>query len=183
MVRNFLRVILTLSVVVFSGCSAYKNSTISPQSVAPSVASFEKGGLSAAQSYALSSSSSFHQDSNGFRINSLKAPVNQTYYFSFDQAQMRPVDKKAIEVQGHFLSLHPRVKVTLFGNTDNRGSREYNIALGLRRDQSVASFLKKYGVSPNQVSMVSLGKENPAVLGNTEQAWALNRRVELKYKV
>jgi len=172
------------SLIVLSGCSATSSAIkTSGGRSAQSAESFDKDGLSAAQSYALSSSSSFHQDVQGFRINSLKAPENQTYYFSFDQSQMRSVDKKAIEVQGRFLSRHPQVKVTLFGNTDNRGSREYNIALGLRRDQSVASFLKRYGVSSNQVSMVSLGKENPAVLGNTERAWALNRRVELKYKV
>ena|SRR3990167_8090897 len=124
----------------------------------------------------------YKTDSEGFRINSMKAPSNQTYYFGFNQSDMHQKDMPALLVQANYLAAHPDARIRLEGNTDNRGSREYNIGLGWRRDQSVARALEQQGVRKNQIQMVSYGKENPAVPGNNEHAWALNRRVELNYK-
>lgn len=121
-------------------------------------------------------------DSDGFKVNSLTAPSNQTYYFAFDSSDIRSEDMKALNIQANYIASHSNAVVRLEGNTDNRGSREYNIGLGWRRDQSVARIMEQQGVHPSQIKMVSYGKENPAVPGNDEHAWALNRRVEFVYK-
>ena len=135
-------------------------------------------GSDASQTYGVNGAT----DSDGFSINSMTAPSDQTYYFGFDKSDMRPQDMKALMVQANYMAAHPSASVRLEGNTDNRGSREYNIGLGWRRDQSVARLMEQQGVRPAQIHMVSYGKENPAVQGNDEHAWALNRRVELIYK-
>lgn len=132
--------------------------------------------------YALAKNATYQTDSAGFRVNPLTAPANQTYYFAFDNSEVRSQDMKALSMQANYLASHPDVNVRLEGDTDNRGSREYNIGLGWRRDQTVARILEQAGVRANQIDMVSYGKQNPVASGNTESAWALNRRVELVYK-
>ena len=121
------------------------------------------------------------RDASGRIINAMKAPSNQTYYFNFDKSRVSDSDLAAIEIQARYLASHPNAKVRLAGNTDNIGSREYNIGLGWRRDQSVDQILKQYGVQDSQIKMVSYGKERPARLGDTEADRALNRRVQLVY--
>lgn len=115
--------------------------------------------------------------------NSTRAPENQTYYFSFDSSRiLRPGDMAAIKAQADYLAAHPKATVRLEGNTDDRGSREYNIALGWRRDQAIEQILMQHGVAKHQIKMVSYGKERPAVFGENESAWSLNRRVNLVYE-
>lgn len=139
-----------------------------------------------AKTYAMREQSGYQgrtrTNANGEIINPMVAPANQTYYFAFDQSKLRPKDLKAIAVQANYLATHKKAKIRLEGNADNRGSREYNIGLGWRRDQSVARLLEQKGVAPNQIEMVSYGKEHPAVVGNNERAWRLNRRVHLVYE-
>lgn len=118
---------------------------------------------------------------SGRHVNSLTAPSNQVYYFGFDQTVVSPEDAHAATIQAAYLTTHRNAHVRLEGNTDDRGSREYNVGLGWRRAQAVARILKQQGVAPSQIKMVSYGKEHPAVSGNNEEAWSLNRRVELVY--
>lgn len=117
----------------------------------------------------------------GRHVNSLTAPSNQVYYFGFNQTVVSPEDAHAATIQANYLVTHRNARVRLEGNTDDRGSREYNVGLGWRRAQAVARILKQQGVAPSQIKMVSYGKEHPAVSGNNEEAWSLNRRVELIY--
>src|SRR3990167_5957164 len=138
-------------------------------------------GSGASKTYGVNNGN-YQTDSDGFRINSLNAPSDQTYYFAFDSSEMRSEDMKALTIQANYMASHPTATVRLEGNTDNRGSREYNIGLGWRRDQTVARVLEQQGVQPSQIQMISYGKENPAVPGDDEHAWALNRRVEMIYK-
>ena len=142
-------------------------------------------GNAGAQTYAFKGQHGYQgqvrRDQYGRIINPLVAPSNQTYYFAFDSSALRPSDLKAIRIQGNYLALHPKAIIRLEGNTDNRGSREYNIGLGWRRDQTVYNVLKLQGVRSRQIRMVSYGKERPAVIGNNERAWMLNRRVNLIY--
>ena len=119
----------------------------------------------------------------GQHINALRAPADQTYYFDFDSNAVHAADTRAMAIQANYLASHPRARIRLEGNTDNRGSREYNVGLGWRRAQSVQHFLLERGVRPAQIQMMSYGKEHPAVSGNTPTAWRLNRRVNLVYKV
>ena len=138
------------------------------------------------QTYGMQSGPNFkgqgQTDSEGRFINPLTAPASQTYYFDFDQSNIHDSDMKAISIQANYLVSHPSAVIRLEGNTDNRGSREYNIGLGWRRDQAVARIFEQQGVSSKQIHMVSYGKEKPAAAGNDEHAWMLNRRVNLIYE-
>lgn len=115
-------------------------------------------------------------------INAMVAPADQTYYFDYNASGMDTKDYPALKIQADYLITHPTARVRLEGNTDSRGSREYNITLGWRRDKSVDAQLLQYGVAPAQIVMVSYGKEKPAVDGIGAQVWALNRRVNLVYE-
>jgi peptidoglycan-associated lipoprotein len=132
------------------------------------------------ESAGIGSERSFDSDSG--KGNSLKAPYHQIYYFSFDNSAVHDSDRASIEVQAKYLATHPRAKVRLEGNTDNRGSREYNIALGEHRAASVADILKLNGASASQIKIVSYGAQKPVAFGDTEEDYQLNRRVELFYE-
>ncbi len=102
-------------------------------------------------------------------------------YFDFDKAEIKPEFADIVTAAAHNLAGHPSLKVKLEGNTDNRGTREYNIGLGERRAQAVRRALLLQGVAESQVTTVSFGAERPAVEGDDESAWSQNRRVELYY--
>ena len=108
---------------------------------------------------------------------------NRTIYFEFDSAKLTSESIAILETHGNFVAGNGEVSVRLEGHADERGSREYNIALGDRRAQSVRRVLLFQGASSDQVETVSYGEEEPAVSGHDDAAWGKNRRVELKYTV
>jgi peptidoglycan-associated lipoprotein len=102
-------------------------------------------------------------------------------YFDFDRADIRADSQAVVSAHAAFLAKNPSQKVRLEGHADERGSREYNIGLGERRGQAVRRAMLLSGVAEAQLSTVSYGEERPAVAGSDEQAYALNRRVEIVY--
>ncbi|MFM1887054.1 MAG: hypothetical protein RL026_2211 [Pseudomonadota bacterium] len=102
-------------------------------------------------------------------------------YFDYDSAEIRPEYIDVVAAHGRFLAGNASVRVRLEGNTDERGSREYNIGLGERRAQTLRRALALQGVRDSQLSTVSYGEERPAVAGSDESAYARNRRVEIVY--
>jgi len=108
---------------------------------------------------------------------------SRTIYFEFDSAKLTSESIEILETHGNFVAGNGEVTVRLEGHADERGSREYNIALGDRRAQSVRRVLLFQGASTDQLETVSYGEEQPAMSGHTEEAWARNRRVELIYTV
>ena len=106
----------------------------------------------------------------------------QTVYFDFDRASIKPEFQRILDKHATFLVKNPSMKVTIEGHTDSRGTPEYNIALGERRAQSVETYLLNAGVSSSQVTVVSYGEEKPAVMGSTEYAFAQNRRGVVVYR-
>ena len=102
-------------------------------------------------------------------------------YFDFDKSEIKPEYAEIVTFAAHSLTGNPRLKLKLEGNTDERGTREYNIGLGERRAQAVRRALMLQGVAESQVATVSFGAERPAVEGDDEAAWAKNRRVEVVY--
>jgi peptidoglycan-associated lipoprotein len=102
-------------------------------------------------------------------------------YFDFDSAVIKGQGVDVVAAHAKYLSANPQQRVRLEGNTDERGSREYNIGLGDRRAQSVRRALLLQGVSEGQITTVSYGEERPADSGHDEAAWAKNRRVEIVY--
>ena len=107
------------------------------------------------------------------------AAGRKVIYFDFDKSEIKPEFAPIVTANAQNLSSHPNLKIKLEGNTDERGTREYNIGLGERRAQAVRRALMLQGVSQNQITTVSFGAERPAVEGDDEAAWAQNRRVEL----
>lgn len=104
---------------------------------------------------------------------------SKTIYFAFDQTDIDSAGQTVVDNYGRYLSSTPAAKVRLEGHADERGSAEYNIALGERRAISVARALKAVGATDSQISVVSYGEERPAAPGHDEAAWAKNRRVEI----
>ena len=120
---------------------------------------------------------------NGIPIDQDGSPdYVRTVYFEYDRSEVRSEFIPLINAHGQLLASDGSRRVVLEGHADERGSREYNIALGERRAISVRRLLLASGASSNQIRMVSYGEERPAVEGHNESAWSKNRRVEIRYE-
>lgn len=106
----------------------------------------------------------------------------RTIYFMLDSSQVQQDFVPVIAAHSQYLLANPSQRIILEGHTDERGSREYNIALGEQRAKSVANMMKIQGVSESQVQIVSYGEEKPAAYGSDESAWEQNRRVVIQYQ-
>jgi peptidoglycan-associated lipoprotein len=106
---------------------------------------------------------------------------NDHYYFDFDQDIIHEEDMAALKNQIDYLVAHNNVKVRVEGNTDERGSKEYNVALGHRRAKAVSRALSQSGIATNRIKVISYGEEKPISLGHEEGSWQCNRRVDLVY--
>jgi peptidoglycan-associated lipoprotein len=102
-------------------------------------------------------------------------------YFGYDRAELRPEFKDVLNAHAQFLQVNPDANMVLEGHCDERGTVEYNLALGERRADTVKRYLIVQGVNPSQLESVSFGEERPAMLGSTDSAWSKNRRTEIKY--
>jgi peptidoglycan-associated lipoprotein len=106
----------------------------------------------------------------------------RTFYFEYDRAVLKPSDLAALEMHAQVLRRNSGRSIVLEGHCDERGTREYNLALGERRADSVRSFLLSAGVSARQIETVSYGEEQPADPGHTDSAWERNRRAVMVYR-
>ncbi|WP_353132822.1 OmpA family protein [Limnohabitans sp.] len=105
----------------------------------------------------------------------------RSVYFGFDQFDIKADQAGVVERQGKYLSGNGALKVRVEGNADERGGREYNLALGQKRAEAVLRGLKAYGVKDSQAEPVSFGSEKPKAAGHDEAAWAQNRRADVAY--
>lgn len=96
-------------------------------------------------------------------------------FFAFNESAISAESRATLEKQAEWLKRYQNVTVTVEGHCDDRGTREYNLALGNRRASAVKRVLVALGVAPNRVAVISYGKERPTVVGDDEQAWAQNR--------
>jgi peptidoglycan-associated lipoprotein len=99
-----------------------------------------------------------------------------TIYFDTDKFDVDSEDQASLRQQAQYLQQYPNVRATVEGHADERGTREYNLALGERRANAAKNYLVSLGVASDRVTTVSYGKERPVALGSNEQAWARNRR-------
>ena len=122
---------------------------------------------------------------SGSPFAALKDPNNilskRSIYYDFDRFDVKDEYRPLVEAHAKFLKEHPTAKMLIQGNTDERGSREYNVGLGQRRSDGVKQMLKLLGVKEDQIEAVSLGEEKPKAEGHGEQAWAQNRRSDMLY--
>jgi peptidoglycan-associated lipoprotein len=106
----------------------------------------------------------------------LKVNVGDTVHFGYNQFSVQDEDKTTLQRQAAWLQKYPAIRVTVEGNCDERGTREYNLALGARRANSVKEYLVSLGVSSDRVDTISYGKERPICTESDESCWAQNRR-------
>ncbi|OYW44741.1 MAG: peptidoglycan-associated lipoprotein [Sphingomonadales bacterium 32-68-7] len=99
-----------------------------------------------------------------------------TIYFDTDQFNIDSQDQAALQGQAQYLQQYPNARATIEGHADERGTREYNLALGERRANSAKNYLVSLGIGAERLTTVSYGKERPVALGSNEQAWSRNRR-------
>ena len=102
--------------------------------------------------------------------------VGDRVFYGFNRYDLTPEARATLDRQAAWLKQYPNVTVTVEGHADERGTREFNLALGERRANSAKNYLVAQGTNPSRVKTISYGKERPAVLGSTEAAWAQNRR-------
>lgn len=105
----------------------------------------------------------------------LEANVGDRVYFAFDRYDLNDAAQATLRRQAAWMKMHPSVTALVAGNCDERGTREYNLALGARRANSAKDFLTSLGVDPARVTTISYGKERPTCMGSNEECWALNR--------
>jgi peptidoglycan-associated lipoprotein len=106
----------------------------------------------------------------------------ENIYFDFDRSELKPEARAILTKKAAWLRSHPQFNVVIEGNCDERGTNEYNLALGERRATAAWKFLNNLGISGNRMTTVSYGEERPAFMGHNERAWAKNRRDEFKLK-
>ncbi len=102
--------------------------------------------------------------------------VGDRIFFDFDRNDLTPEARATVEALAVWMNNYPAVTMTIEGHADERGTREYNLALGERRASAINDYLVALGVAANRLSTISYGKERPAVPGSTEESWAQNRR-------
>lgn len=105
-----------------------------------------------------------------------------TFYFDFDTSEIKSESRDVLIAHANFLADNPSRDARLEGHSDERGTKEYNLALGERRAKAIERFLVVNGVSRDQIEVISYGEEKPAAMGDSEGAYAQNRRVELIYQ-
>ncbi|MBT6080491.1 MAG: peptidoglycan-associated lipoprotein Pal [Gammaproteobacteria bacterium] len=113
--------------------------------------------------------------------NGLSAPAQRLFFFGFDSSSITGEDLSVVQAHAAYLINNPVMIVRLEGHADERGSREYNLALGERRAQTMSDLLIAEGVNNGQIEILSYGEEKPLEMGHEEAFWAQNRRVELTY--
>ena len=132
---------------------------------APTATTSGAGGATTAAAPAASIEPGTVQDNVGDRV-----------FFDYDKFEVKPAGKATLDKQAAWLKRYGQWKVVIEGHADERGTREYNLALGERRANAVKTYLANQGIPANRITTISYGKERPVALGSNEAAWAQNRR-------
>jgi len=129
----------------------------------------------------------YASDENNIQANPLTNPKSilskRSVYFDSDSYIVKPIYAPLIAAHAQYLIGHPQARVTLQGNTDERGTREFNLSAGLLRAIAIKNALLQLGVPDDQIETTSLGEENPLEFGHNETAWKQNRRTEIIYQI
>ena len=170
---------VALSIVVIAGCSS-TGGTQDGDSYGSQDGSSMGAGTSGAGTGGQYGSTTGSGSGAGQQADS-RIPEVRTIYFDYDRDTIKSEYESAVMAHARYLRANPNAQVVLHGHTDERGTREYNMALGERRARAVQRFLNIQGVSNSQMSVVSYGEERPAASGQTESAYSQNRRVVFNY--
>src|SRR6202045_4287014 len=172
--------LLMAGAALLSGCPK-KHNVIEPPNAGSQVSGTTQGDEGASTSSRALNGDAGTQGANGMGADATGPLARKVIYFDFDKSEIKPEFADIVAAHARNLTSHPNLKIKLEGNTDERGTREYNIGLGERRAQAVRRALMLQGVAESQLTTVSFGAERPAAEGDDEAAWAKNRRVEMVY--
>jgi peptidoglycan-associated lipoprotein len=164
--------------LVMTGCASRKPAATTTTGTNPSTVN--TSGLS--EDAALNAQNLAGASSKGVTESNKAALAKRVVHFDYDSSDLSTEDYQTLQAHAQFLIANANSKVALTGHTDERGTREYNMALGERRAKAVQSYLITNGVNPQQLEAVSYGKEAPVNAGHDESAWKENRRVEINYE-
>lgn len=164
---------LALPVIAVAACSSHKNNDNDQTN--------GMGGADGAYGSGNGMNGGNMSSDEQARLQMQQLQQNNIVYFDLDKYDIRSDFAQMLDAHAAFLRSNPSYKVTVEGHADERGTPEYNIALGERRANAVKMYLQGKGVSADQISIVSYGKEKPAVLGHDEAAYSKNRRAVLVY--
>jgi peptidoglycan-associated lipoprotein len=187
---NNLLVFLLVAIFALSGCSEDEatDGLNVGQNAASGINDASTSGLNGASTLSGMAGSGYTgvTGNNAFLGPEFSDPNNplsrSTIYFMLDSSDVQPDFIPVINAHAQYLVAHPNQKLTLEGHADERGSPEYNIALGDQRAKAVAGMMKAQGVSDGQLTLISYGEEKPAVFGSDEGSYERNRRAELSYQ-
>ncbi|HDY84194.1 hypothetical protein LCGC14_1548160 [marine sediment metagenome] len=184
-------VTVSLLLMAISGCSSLGSSKKDADSMQGDVAvedrNADSSGLEGGRAYGsdMNSEKQVVVGEDGYQdaqFNDPSSPLShRVVYFDYDSSSVRAEDLPILEAHAAYLSAHPNVNIRVEGHTDDRGSREYNLALGERRALAIRQILMLQGASINQFQVTSYGEERLAAEGYDESVWSKNRRVELTY--
>ena len=167
----------SLAALFVTGCASRGQATDTTAATTASSSAGDAGSSNAANGSGIGNGQPIGSGSNnamaGYDLS------KKTVYFAFDASDIDAEGQTVVDNYAKYLTSNSSVKVKLEGNTDERGSNEYNLALSERRAQAVATALKAKGVADSQLSLLSYGEEHPADPGHDEAAWAKNRRVDI----
>ncbi len=180
---------LAMSAALISGCSSTEEEGAlgdAAQGADASTSGYSDGSMSGSQFGSGSAGSGYGSGSGSNLGPEFSDPNNplskQVIYFELDSSQVKQEFVPVVAAHAQYLASHPNQHVILAGHADERGSSEYNIALGEQRAKSVERMMRSQGVTGTQLEIVSYGEEKPAVSGGGESAWQMNRRVEVGYQ-
>ncbi len=166
-----------LALALVAGCaSEAKKDESAPAPAASSPSSASPSASPAARSAQPSAAA-------GNPLNDPKSLLfKRSVFYDFDQSNIKTDYRTLVEAHARYLRDHPGANITIEGNCDERGSREYNLALGQRRAEGVRSMMKVLGVPDRQIETVSYGEEKPKAQGHDESSWSQNRRSDIVYR-
>jgi peptidoglycan-associated lipoprotein len=164
--------ILALFAVAFLFAACETASNVSGDSASGSSTGSSTGSATASAGSSSTSTTAVTQMSDAEKL----AQVGNTVYFGFDSSELDGEAQATLDRQAAFLNVNPTMVVIIEGHADERGTREYNLALGDRRAVSVRDYLLAKGLNAARIRTVSYGKERPSVVGSNEDSWAKNRR-------
>ncbi|AZN68477.1 peptidoglycan-associated lipoprotein Pal [Acinetobacter haemolyticus] len=177
---KYLSLPLIAATLVFTGCASRKPATDITTGNTPTGTTVSTEGLS--EDAALNAQNLAGASAKGVTAANKAFLAKRVVHFDYDSSELSNEDYQTLQAHAQFLVANANSRVALTGHTDERGTREYNMALGERRAKAVESFLVTNGVNPQQLEAVSYGKEAPVNPGHNEAAWKENRRVEINYE-
>lgn len=163
MARILTSVVLGVALIATAGCAKKRPDTILPPGDGPTGTTVDN-------------SSGDTEGVSPLNERFKREVTSDTVHFALDQYDLDPEARSILDSQARWLVANPNTRITIEGHCDERGTREYNLALGDRRANAAKNYLAARGVSPSRITTVSYGKERPVALGSDERSWAANRR-------